>query len=313
LREFRRSARFGLIGVFVVAAIVVVIALSADSTDPNPKLQLGLIFGVIAVFVAILLVLQRGDIARAARGDVRGFGKGPQSVDDPTKLEDGELWSALAVRPIETEAIEAREEMWGVARRGIGLAAVICGLIFLTVPSIYLFESFVPLLIGGPLIAVAAVYGALRAIGPGGDVDRGYERLDVAIKPLGLSLDERPNVRMVPRYPAMPGYSAKLVGPTVMSGKRHGRRVEVRQEQGESEVTVHAAVPEFEAKAKGSRFAAKDGASDAAAVLRTLQPSERWHGVKLHGSAEGIVVERKGDPAAWLCDLWLAERLADEL
>jgi len=68
LRKFRRSARFGLIGVFVVGAIVVVIAVSADSSDPNPKLELGLIFGVIAAFVAVLLFLQRGDINRAAAG-----------------------------------------------------------------------------------------------------------------------------------------------------------------------------------------------------------------------------------------------------
>jgi hypothetical protein len=313
LREFRRSGRFGLIGVFVVAAIVVVIALTADSADPNPKLQLGLIFGVIGAFVAILLLLQRGDLRRAAAGDSQAFTDGPRPVDDPTKLEDGELWSALAVRPIETDAIKAREEMWGVARRSIGLAAVICVLIFLTVPAIYLTGSFVPLFIGGPLIAVAAVYGAIRAIGPGGDVDRGYERLELAVKPLGLSLQERPDVRLVPRYPAMPGYSAKLVGPTVMSGKRHGRSVEVRQEQGESEVSVHAAVPEFEAKAKGGRFTPADAASNAAAVLGGLPSSERWKGVKVRGGPEGIVVERKGDPGAWLCDLWLAERLADEL
>ena len=313
MREFRRSSRFGLIGVFVVAAIVVVIALSADSTDPNPKLQLGLIFGVIAAFIAVLLVLQRGDIERAAAGDTRAFGKGPAPVDDPTRLEDGELWSALAVRPIDTEAIKARKEMWDVGRRGIGLAAVICVLIFLTVPAIYLTGSFVPLLIGGPLIAIAAVYGAVRAIGPGGDVDQGYERLDRAMRPLGLTLDERPKVRMEARYPTMPGYSARLVGPTVLSGRRHGRRVEVRQEQGLSEVTVHATVPEFEAKVRDGRLAAKDGASNAQAVLRGLPASERWKGVTLHGGRDGIVVARKGDPGAWLCDLWLAERLADEL
>ena len=313
MREFRRSGRFGLIGVFVVVAIVVVIALTADSADPNPKLQLGLIFGVIAAFVAILLMLQRGDLRRAAAGDNRAFGQGPRPIDDPTKLEDGELWSALAVSPIETDAIKAREEMWGVARRSIGLAAVICVLIFLTVPAIYLTGSFVPLLIGGPLIAVAAVYGAIRAIGPGGDVDRGYERLELAVKPLGLSLEERPEVRLVPRYPAMPGYSAKLVGPTVMTGKRHGRSIEVRQEQGESEVTVHAAVPEFDAKVKGGGFAAADGASNAAAVLRGLPSSERWNGVEVRGGPEGIVVARKGDPGAWLCDLWLAERLVDQM
>ena len=41
-------------------------------------------------------------------------------------------------------------------------------------------------------------------------MDQGYDRLDRAMKPLGLTLDERPQVRMVPRYPTMPGYSAKL-------------------------------------------------------------------------------------------------------
>jgi hypothetical protein len=313
LREFRRSGRFGLIGVFVVAAIVIVVALSADSTDPSPKLQLGLIFGVIAAFIAVLLLLQRGDIDRAATGDARASSGGPSAVEDPTKLEEGELWSTLAVRPIDTDAIEARREMWDVGRRGIGLAAVICVLIFLTVPSIYLFESFVPLLIGGPLIAIAAVYGAIRAIGPGGDVDQGYNRLDRAMKPLGLSLEERPTVKMVPRAPTMPGYSAKLIGPTVMSGQRHGRRVEVRQEQGLSELTLRAPVPAFEAKVRDGRFAAEDGASNAAAVLRGLPASERWKGVKIRGGPDGIVIDRKGDPSAWLCDLWLAERLADQL
>jgi hypothetical protein len=313
LREFRRSGRFGLIGVFVVGAIVVVIALSADSTDPNPKLQLGLIFGVIAAFIAVLLFLQRGDMDRAATGDARGSGKGPQPIDDPTKLDDGELWAALAVRPIDTEAIEARKEMWDVGRRSIGLAAVICVLIFLTVPAIYLTESFVPLLIGGPLIVIAAIYGAVRAIGPGGDVDQGYDRLDRTMRPLGLRLEARPEVRMVTRAPTMPGYSAKLLGPTVMRGQRHGRRVELTQEDGRSELTLHASVPDFDAKAKDGRLVPKDNASNAAAVLRGLPASERWRGVAIHGGSDGIVVDRKGDPGAWLCDLWLAERLATEL
>ena len=58
-----------------------------------------------------------------------------------TNLDDGALWSALAVRPINAEAIRARKEMWDVGRRGIALAAVVCVLTFLTVPAIYLFEA----------------------------------------------------------------------------------------------------------------------------------------------------------------------------
>jgi hypothetical protein len=311
VREFRRSRLFGLVGVFVVAGIAIVIALSADSSDPNPKLQEGLIFGVIAVFVVLLLIFQRGDMNRAASGDARDFSKGPQDVDDPTKLADGELWAALAVHPIDDDAVKARREVWDSGRRGLKLGAVICALIFLTVPPIYLFDTFIPLFIGVPLIVIAALYGSFRAIGPGGEIDSAFDRMDRAMKPLGLSLTERPTVRMVTRAPTMAGYSARLFGPTAMAGERHGHKVDVRQEAGLSEVTVHAKAPAFEAKAKDGRFHAADSASNAAAVISSLPASERWNGVKLHGGPTGIVVDRKGDPSAWLCDLWLAERLAE--
>ena len=200
----------------------------------------------------------------------------------------------------------------GRRRRGLNLGVVITILIFLSVPPIYLFDTFVPLFVGGALIGVLALYGAYRAIGPGGDVDSGFDRMDVAMRPLGLSLVERPEVRMVPRAPTMPGYSARLFGPTAMAGERNGHKVEVHQEEGLSEVTVHASVTEFEAKAKGGRFAAADGGSDAAAVLSSLPVSDRWNGVRVHGGRGGVVVDRKGDPSAWLCDLWLAERIAGQ-
>lgn len=312
MREFRRSRLFGLIGVFVVAGIAIVIALSANSGDANPKLQMGLIFGVIAVFVGLLLYFQRGDMNRAATGDLRGFSKGPKEVDDPTKLGDGELWAALAVRPIDDDAIKARRELWGSARSSLKLGAVICLLIFLAVPPIYLFGTFIPLFIGGGLIAILALWGSYRAIGPGGQVDSGFDQMDRAMRPLGLALTDRPEVHLVPRAPTMPGYSAKLFGPTAMSGDRHGHKVDVVQEQGVSEVTVRASVPEFTAKAKRGRFSVDDGASNAAAVLSSVPASDRWNGVEVRGGRGGVVVDRKGDPGAWLCDLWLAEKIAGQ-
>ncbi len=310
--EFRRSAVYGLVGVFVVAGLAIAIALSADSGDANPKLQMGLIFGVIAVFLVALFVFQRMDLNRASTGDLRGASKGPQEVDDPTKLGDGELWAALAVHPIGEDAIKARRELWGAGRRSMNLGVVITILIFLSVPPIYLLDTFVPLFIGGAMIVILAIYGSWRAIGPGGEVDKGFDGMAVAMKPLGLELTERPSVRMVPRAPTMPGYSATLVGPTSMVGERHGRKVEVHQEAGRSEVTVSAKSPNFEAKAKRGRFAPDDGSSDAAAVLSSVPASDRWNGVKVVAGATGIMVERKGDPSAWLCDLWLAERLAED-
>jgi hypothetical protein len=309
--EFRRSAVFGLVGVFVVAGIAIAIALSADSDNSDPKLQMGLIFGVIAVFMVGLFIFQRRDLNRAATGDLRGFSKGPQQVDDPTKLGDGELWAALAVHPIGDDAIKARRELWGAGRRSMNLGVVITVLIFLSVPPVYLLDTFVPLFIGGALIVLLALYGAFRAIGPGGEVESGFDGMAVAMKPLGLELTDRPSVRMVPRAPTTPGYSATLVGPTAMVGERHGRKVEVHQESGLSEVTVSAKSPKFEAKSKRGHFEVADGASNAAAVLSILPASDRWNGVRVEGGPTGVTVARKGDPSAWLCDLWLAERLVE--
>ena len=96
-----------------------------------------------------------------------------------------------------------------------------------------------------------------------------------------------------------------------MVGERHGRKVEVHQEAGQSEVSISAKSPKFEAKGKRGRFAAEDGASEASAFLSSLPGSDRWNGVKVHGGPTGIVIDRKGDPSAWLCDLWLAERIAE--
>jgi hypothetical protein len=313
-RAFRRSRLFGLIGVFVVAGVAIAIALTASSTDPNPKLQLGLIFGVIAVFVFTLLFLQRRDLDAGAAVDARHGSGAPRQIEDPTKLEEGELWAALAVKPIDSEALKARSWMWETGRRSIRLAFVICILIFLTVPAIYLFESFVPLIIGGPLIAVAAVYGSVRAIGSGGEVDQAYENADRAMRPLGLAVTHRPEIRFETRAPTMPGYSARLRGPLVLSGERRGRTVDVIQEDGVSEVKVAGSVPSFEAKTRDGRIRPLDGApAEVRAVLAGVANSTRWTGVSVSGGRDGVTIRRKSGLADWLCDLWLAELLAERI
>lgn len=289
---FQRSSRFGLIGVVLVAALVIAIATTTGQGEANPKLTVGLIFGLIATFVAVLLVLQRSDLERAASGDAaaanRGAAEGGRLVEDPTKLEEADLWAALAVAPIDAEAIEARSAMWGAGRRSIKLGAVVCLLVFLTVPSIYMLESFVPLLIGGPLIVIAALYGAFRAIGPGGEIQQSHERMDRAMKPLDLQVTARPRGGFEPRGPTMPGFDYRLRGVTELSGERHGKPVIVRfgghEDAGRSEVAV--AVPCHEFGAKSRR-------------------------VEVRSGPEGLLISRRNAKQGdWLCDLWLAERLA---
>jgi hypothetical protein len=201
-------------------------------------------------------------------------------------------------------------------RRSQHLGWLVMALILVTVPSIYLLESFVPLLIGGPLIAIAAVYGSIRVLAPGGELARSYDSTDRAMAPLGLSVTEKPDVSFETREPAMPGMNVRLRGDTVLSGERNGRGVEVRigghEAAGTTTVTVAGSCPEFTARSRDGKVRPGDGAPEAvASALRSVPNSVRWKRVEVEGGPEGIVVTRKkGEQRDWLCDLWLAERLA---
>lgn len=317
---FKRSGLFGLIGVVVVMVAVALIALNGEG-GANPKGTMALIFGVIAVFVVILFVLQRSDLERVAGGDAkavqRAVAEGGGKVENPTTMPEQQLWAALAVKPIDNEAIKARGSMWDSSRRSQKLGWLVMALIFLTVPPIYLFESFVPLLIGGPLIAIAAIYGSVRALAPGGEMDRGYEKVGLAMAPLGLEVTERPKVNIEVREATTGRVGPKIHGDLVLSGERHGRRVSVRIGSGEassrSEVTVRVATPAFKAKSRDGKVRpGEDVPAPFAAALREMPNSTRWKKMTVEGGPEGLVVARKGGAQAdWLCDLWLAEQLAD--
>jgi hypothetical protein len=200
-------------------------------------------------------------------------------------MGEQQLWAALAIKPIDNEAIKARAQMWDAGRRSLRLGLIVTLLIFLTVPSIYLFESFLPLLIGGPLIVIAALYGSFRALAPGGEMDSAYDKVGLAMAPLGLEVTERPKVSIETREATTGRVGPKIHGALVLSGERHRRRVSVRLGDKSSEVSVHEPCEEYAATSKR---------------------------VKVESSPDGIAVTRKGGkPADWLCDLWLAERLAD--
>jgi hypothetical protein len=200
---FKRSAWFGIVGLFVVAGACAAIGLTLGSGQSNPKLAYGLIFGILAIYFVILFTLQRGDLERTASGGAqataRAVAEAGHEIENPTTMAEPELWAALAVKPIDNDAIRARTEMWGAARSSLRLGMVVTLLIFLTVPSIYMFESFVPLLIGGPLIVIAALWGSLRALAPSGEMDKGYENVGRAMAPLGLEVTERPTVNIETR------------------------------------------------------------------------------------------------------------------
>lgn len=317
---FKRSSRFGLIGVFVVAAIVVVIATTTGQGEANPKTTLALIFGVLAVFFVILFALQRADLDRVsgadAQGSARAAAEGGREVDNPMTMAEPDLWAAMAVAPIDADALKARSEMWESGRRSLRLGMAVTALIFVAVPATYLLESFLPLLIGAPLIVLIALWGGIRALAPGGEMDRGYDNVGRAMAPLGLEVTERPTVNIGTREATTGRVGPRVHGALVLSGERNGRRVSIRlggeERSGASEVSVAAPAPEFSARSRDGRVRPGDGAPEAVVTaLKDVPNSTRWKKVAVAGGPEGIEVVRKaGEQSDWLCDLWLAERLA---
>jgi len=126
---FKRSSRFGLIGVFVVAAIIVVIATTTGQGEANPKTTLALVFGVIAVFCIVLFALQRSDLNRVsgadARGSSRAAAEGGRQVENPTTMDEAGLWAAMAVKPIDAEAVKARAAGWKRRLAGWGRGSTV--------------------------------------------------------------------------------------------------------------------------------------------------------------------------------------------
>jgi len=277
-------------------------------------------FGLIAVFVVILFALQRSDLNRvsgaSARDSARAAAEGGGQVENPTTMGEADLWAAMAVTPITPGAVKARAAGWEAGRRSQNLAMVVTALILVVVPAMYLLESFVPLLIGAPVIIAFALWGSIRALLPGGEMDRGYDNVGKAMEPLGLVVTERPSVNIEVRE-ATPGrIGPKIHGALVLSGERNGHGVSVRlgstETAARSEVTVAASVPRFTAKSRDGRVQPGDGVPESVvAALKDVPNSTRWKKVTVEGGPEGVTVVRKGgEQADWLCDLWLAERLA---
>jgi hypothetical protein len=187
---FRRSGTFGIVGVLVVMAAVAVVARGADPRDASPKDTYALIFGIVAVFVVVLFALQLRDVSAAEDADARAFTAPPRGLENPATLDQAALWTAMAVKPVDEEAIRARRRTWSTTRSSVNTAIAVTALILLTVPPIYLFDTFVPLLIGGPLIAVIAGWKSIRLLA--GGFGRVYDDVSESMAPLGLRVAERP-------------------------------------------------------------------------------------------------------------------------
>lgn len=312
-QDFKRSTRFGVIGVAVVIVVTAAIALLFGSGTARPTGALIAIFAIVFGFVFVLLRMQRRDVDEAAARSRLAQVEAAGPVTDPTTVDTNALLDALAVKPIDHAAVAAAtEQTWAFARSSISSAGILMVLIACAVVPWQLFTAYWALYIFVPIIFVYVSYLAARAIGGGGQLDQAYAGAAATLEPLGLRMTERPQVVVRRRF-AGPGGQAQVEGAAVYEGERHGREVRVRIEGSDATTTLAGAVAPFRIEAKAERLRVDGQApSGVAAAVEPLRASSYWKGVSARGGREGVVVERGHDGALhWMRDLWLAERLAE--
>ena len=315
-KDFKRSSRFGIIGVAIVMVVTAAIALLFGS-GANPTGALIAIFAIVFGFVGVLLYLQRRDVDRAEEKSNRELLEATEPVSDPTTADQMSLLADLATGPIDREAIAAATgRTWGIARKSIGSGAVMIVLIACAVlpwqlsagKEIWSIVTFVPAII------LYAVYLAAKVIMPGGTLDQAYDDATPTVSALGLSEAERPEVRIHQTPMGPRPFDHDLEGAIAYTGERHGRHVSVRIEGNTVTTELSGKVTGFDVKARGERLQANPSSPEAvAAVLEPLRASSYWKGVTARGGNHGVTVERRGNGAGqhWMRDLWLAEHLAD--
>lgn len=290
----------------------------ANTDDPSGRTQGTAALIVIAVGIVVLVLAQRAWMRRARRRaalEALTAAREAAATDrgvDAGRLEPGVLFALMAVEPVDGAALVAGADRgWAIAEPSQGSATLMTLLIVvLMVPALALQEVRLIALAAIPIVGYAVVL-AVRVVRPGGTLDQAYAAGDEQLAPLGLRGEERPDLVVVPRL-AGEGVQSKLVGPTVLSGERHGRAVEITLDGSRSETRI--AAPSSAYKLEGHRQRVRlDGDAPAAVrrVVDELRASPRWTGMKLEAGPDGIVVSRRGSAnREWLYDVWLAERLA---
>jgi hypothetical protein len=305
-----------LVTIALAAATFLVVDSQSDDVSGRTQGTAALI--VIGVGIAVMVLAQRAWTARARRAAALDAVRGAReaaaagTITDAARLEPNALFAALAIYPLDEQALAAGGDRgWALAERSQRNATAMTLLIVvLMVPALALQEVRLIALAAVPIVGYAVVLAA-RVIRPGGTLDQAYAAHDAMLEPLGLSGSERPDVVFVPRL-AGEGMQSQVVGPTVLSGQRHGRAVEIRIDGSRTETRVAGAYPAFELKGHRQRVRAEGELPPAVErIVAELHASPRWTSMKLTAGPDGIVVTRRsGAEQPWLYDLWLAERLA---
>jgi hypothetical protein len=316
-----------IIGMMVIVTVMVSLGLA----QPSNKNLVFVALVLVGIYLAGIFYFQFRSVDRIEAGAVgastdagKADASGETAAPGDNPPSDWQaMMRALAVKPMDAASQRAATgATTGIVRSQLKYGVLLCAAILIGMALFYggIDAAIRPFGESGPGFPVALApvfvliaYGVLRipftlaaAQGEG----------DAYLEPLGLRITEMPRVGVRPRL-AGGGMQTDMSGPTVMSGERHGHRVEVRLEARDSHTLVSVSTPTFEVAAKDGRLVAgKRAPATVRESVEALGPDKRWKNVEVIATADGIAVDRRLRTSQqaeqlWMTDLWLAERLAD--
>ena len=101
----------------------------------------------------------------------------------------------------------------------------------------------------------------------------------------------------------------------ILTGNRLGRRIVIEARGKQSTTRVESNSPRFDIQSQSGKLQAGENAPEAVRnVLIGMRRAKRWRGITVSGGPDGITIERESrGQNMWLYDLWLAERLLENL
>ena len=296
-------------GLLAVAGVVVYIGLTSKPGDDPPYALIG---GAVGIYLLGILGMQAVDLVRRKpqAAEPVPAGQLPQTPE--------QLMAALTLPG--ADAARSRAGAQGSRRFSIGLFIPTALVAILLPLGGYLYVSgavtgvWQPLGETGPGIPIAALPGlavvVLLVLLLPRNMRRARSLADDYNSGLGLAISRTPSIILLPRI-GTDGIGAHTVGPTTFEGDRHGRHVVVDTYAGSTAVLVASPTDTFEVVGKDGRLLVEQGPAWVADALAGVPQDPRWHKVRLRGSAQGVLAERRGSAldSDWMLDLWLAERL----
>jgi hypothetical protein len=171
-----------------------------------------------------------------------------------------ELRHQLAIKPVSDDGTD---DGWslaaGVMRDGRNMVLLI---VVLMIPAL-MAQKVELILIAAVPIVLYGIFLAFRTVMRGGTYDKAFDALGKRFAPLGLDVVDRPQIVVRPRFDGTGSFRHQEVGPTVLEGMRHGRKVRVEWDGKRTLTTV------------GDLTIERRGKDHAMAWLYDLQKAER--------------------------------------